>query len=143
MASLSNTDATHPPRSNPPLRSSSAPPSPCITPSTVTCVTVVSFMVQSLLANERESVRSTIPRQDERRNLTTASGLAVEPICAVLSRPIRVQSAGGILHQPGRRRTAQRRDLRTAARRYPRRPTTARRALAAVAPARPEAERFS
>src|SRR6266508_5854816 len=34
----------HPPRSNPPLRSSSGAPSPCITPSTETCVTVVSFM---------------------------------------------------------------------------------------------------
>src|ERR1051325_6250652 len=35
----------HPPRSNPFLRSSSvAPPFPCITPSTVTCVMVVSFM---------------------------------------------------------------------------------------------------
>src|SRR6478752_945392 len=34
----------HPPRSNPFLRSSSdAPPLPCITPSTVTCVMVVSF----------------------------------------------------------------------------------------------------
>src|SRR2546423_1001211 len=50
MASLSNTDATHPPRSNPPLRSSSAPPSPCITPSTVTIVMVVSFMGSSLLS---------------------------------------------------------------------------------------------
>src|SRR5438874_3721771 len=45
MASLSAYGATHPPRSNPPLRSSSAPPSPCITPSTVTIVMVVSFMV--------------------------------------------------------------------------------------------------
>src|SRR5215208_3437484 len=35
----------HPPRSNPPLRSSSGPPSPCITPSTETFVLVVSFMV--------------------------------------------------------------------------------------------------
>src|SRR5829696_157604 len=35
----------HPPRSNPPLRSSSGPPSPCITPSTETLVLVVSFMV--------------------------------------------------------------------------------------------------
>jgi ribosomal protein S18 acetylase RimI-like enzyme len=35
----------HPPRSNPPLRSSSGPPSPCITPSTETFVMVVSFMV--------------------------------------------------------------------------------------------------
>src|SRR5213593_2107297 len=45
MASLSAYGVTHPPRSNPPLRSSSAPPSPCITPSTVTIVRVVSFMV--------------------------------------------------------------------------------------------------
>src|SRR4029450_10980502 len=38
----------HPPRSNPLLRSSSvAPPFPCITPSTVTCVMVVSFMGSS------------------------------------------------------------------------------------------------
>src|SRR5215203_3208171 len=35
----------HPPRSNPPLRSSSGPPSPCITPATETFVLVVSFMV--------------------------------------------------------------------------------------------------
>src|SRR3712207_4277248 len=35
----------HPPRSKPPLRSSSGPPSPCITPSTETLVLVVSFMV--------------------------------------------------------------------------------------------------
>src|SRR5215210_6080288 len=35
----------HPPRSNPPQRSSSGPPSPCITPSTETFVLVVSFMV--------------------------------------------------------------------------------------------------
>src|SRR5512144_1872870 len=36
----------HPPRSNPFLRSSSdAPPFPCITPSTVTWLMVVSFMI--------------------------------------------------------------------------------------------------
>src|SRR6476646_8270409 len=36
----------HPPRSKPFLRSSSVvPPLPCITPSTVTCVTVVSLMI--------------------------------------------------------------------------------------------------
>jgi hypothetical protein len=46
MVSLSHTPMAHPPRSNPFLRSSSdAPPFPCITPSTVTCVMVVSFMV--------------------------------------------------------------------------------------------------
>src|SRR5438093_6684598 len=45
MVSSSNTPMAHPPRSNPFLRSSSdAPPFPCITPSTVTCVMVVSFM---------------------------------------------------------------------------------------------------
>src|SRR5215210_5819272 len=38
----------HPPRSNPPLRSSSGPPSPCILPSTETFVLVVSFMVPFL-----------------------------------------------------------------------------------------------
>src|SRR3954452_10429648 len=47
MASLSarNSGRAHPPRSNPPLRSSSGPPSPCITPSTETFVMVVSFML--------------------------------------------------------------------------------------------------
>src|ERR1700682_3363059 len=34
----------HPPRSNPPLRSSSGPPNPCITPSTETLVVVVNLM---------------------------------------------------------------------------------------------------
>src|SRR3989449_8416110 len=46
VVSVSATPMAHPPRSNPFLRSSSdAPPFPCITPSTVTCVMVVSFMV--------------------------------------------------------------------------------------------------
>src|SRR5437764_10785075 len=46
MVSLSNTPMAHPPRSNPFLRSScDAPAVLCITPSTVTCVMVVSFMV--------------------------------------------------------------------------------------------------
>src|SRR6266699_1728806 len=46
LVSLSPTPMAHPPRSNPFLRSSSdAPPFPCITPSTVTCVVVVSFMI--------------------------------------------------------------------------------------------------
>src|SRR5215211_977769 len=49
MVSLSNTPMAHPPRSNPFLRSSSdAPPFPCITPSTVTCVMVDSFMITIL-----------------------------------------------------------------------------------------------
>src|SRR5436309_4884654 len=51
MVSSSNTPIAHPPRSNPFLRSSSdAPPFPCITPSTVTCVMVVSFMGSSFLS---------------------------------------------------------------------------------------------
>src|SRR5438093_5915255 len=50
MASSSAHAVTHPPRSNPPLRSSSGPPSPCITPSTVTIVRVVSFMGSSFLS---------------------------------------------------------------------------------------------
>jgi hypothetical protein len=45
MASLSNSGLAHPPRSNPPLRFSSGPPFPCTTPSTETCVMVVSFMI--------------------------------------------------------------------------------------------------
>src|SRR5213595_3491165 len=36
----------HPPRSNTPRSSSYGPPGPCITPSTETCVVVVSFMVR-------------------------------------------------------------------------------------------------
>src|SRR4051812_29045230 len=50
MASLSNSGLAHPPRSNPPLRFSSGAPFPCTTPSTETCVVVVSFMGSSLLA---------------------------------------------------------------------------------------------
>src|SRR6266542_4010308 len=45
MASSSNSGLAHPPRSNPPLRFSSGPPFPCTTPSTETCVVVVSFMI--------------------------------------------------------------------------------------------------
>ena len=37
----------HPPRSKPPLRSSSGPPNPCITPSTETLVVVVNLMGSS------------------------------------------------------------------------------------------------
>jgi hypothetical protein len=42
---VSKSGVVHPPRSNPPLRSSSGEPIPCITPSTETNVVVVSFMV--------------------------------------------------------------------------------------------------
>ena len=49
-ASSSKSGMAHPPRSNPPLRSSSDAPSPCITPSRETCVMVVSFMGSSFLS---------------------------------------------------------------------------------------------
>src|SRR5207302_4668873 len=72
MVSLSNTPMAQPPRSNPFLRSSSdAPPFPCITPSTETCVVVVSFMGSSLslvvvflvmTAPRRGSHRSSVAR---------------------------------------------------------------------------------
>src|SRR5215218_4091803 len=46
IVSLSPIPMAHPPRSNPFLRSSSdAPPFPCMTPSTETCVVVVNFMI--------------------------------------------------------------------------------------------------
>src|SRR5215211_8548694 len=45
MVSLFRSGMAHPPRSNPSLRSSSGPPSPCITPSTETFMLSVSFMV--------------------------------------------------------------------------------------------------
>src|SRR5450755_2034474 len=45
LVSSSPAPRAHPPRSNPFLRSSDAPPFPCITPSRVTWVMVVSFMI--------------------------------------------------------------------------------------------------
>ena len=53
MASLSNSGLAQPPRSNPPLRFSSGPPFPCTTPSTETCVMVVSFMIAVPFARGR------------------------------------------------------------------------------------------
>src|SRR5215204_7743148 len=63
MALLSNECVTHPPRSNPPLRSSSGAPSPCITPSTVTIVVVVSFTVAAPFSSawSARRVYSTYP----------------------------------------------------------------------------------
>ena len=43
--SSSPNGAVHPPRSNPPRRSSSGPPGPWYTPSTVSIIVAVSFMV--------------------------------------------------------------------------------------------------
>src|SRR3712207_2775614 len=52
----------HPPRSNPSLRSSSGPPSPCITPSTETFVLVVSFMVAVPFSLVWSSFGRTVPQ---------------------------------------------------------------------------------
>ena len=68
----------HPPRSNPFLRSSDAAPFPCITPSMVTCVMVVSFMSPFLSRgaapcgrphphNERHRPDPTLPGLTTRR----------------------------------------------------------------------------
>src|SRR5213080_2202845 len=58
LVSSSPFPRAHPPRSNPFLRSSSvAPPFPCITPSTVTCVMVVSFIDSSVLSEWPFSLR--------------------------------------------------------------------------------------
>src|SRR6266540_630989 len=74
----------HPPRSNPPLRSSSGAPSPCITPSTETCVVVVSFMIvvpfllgsvpfgAPLVGGRSPLLRTPLPRSD------TASRISFE-----------------------------------------------------------------
>src|SRR5947209_12643937 len=49
----------HPPRSKPPLRSSSGPPNPCTTPSTETLVVVVNLMSWS---PRRKTASPTDPR---------------------------------------------------------------------------------
>src|SRR5438034_8264532 len=71
MASLSNSGLAHPPRSNPPLRFSSRPPFPCTTPSTETCVVVVSFMIAvsfslgaPLVGDRSPLLRTPLPRSD-------------------------------------------------------------------------------
>src|SRR5919109_479878 len=65
MAWLSNSGLAHPPRSNPLLRSSSeAPPFPCITPSTETCVVVVSFMITVSFPRGRPSWAASHPRYE-------------------------------------------------------------------------------
>src|SRR5262249_30298759 len=75
MASLSNSGLAHPPRSNPPLRFSSGPPFPCTTPSTETCVVVVSFMIAvpfslgaPLVGGLSPLLRTPLPRSDNPRD---------------------------------------------------------------------------
>src|SRR5215213_3931819 len=54
----------HPPRSNPPLRSSSGPPSPCITPSTETFMLTV-----SLVASDRSAIAHLLFREHFRLSM--------------------------------------------------------------------------
>src|SRR5919201_91882 len=78
--SSSNTPIAQPPRSNPPLRSSSdAAPFPCITPSTVTCVMVVSFIASSP-SRVVVSLARTAPRRRPHRSerVTLAGGRGIE-----------------------------------------------------------------
>src|SRR6478735_6350799 len=56
-----------PPRSKTPRSSSSGPPGPCITPSTETCVVVVSFMVSA--PSCRSGRRSVASAEGERERL--------------------------------------------------------------------------
>src|SRR5256885_16526243 len=75
LVSLSPTPMVHPPRSNPFLRSSSdAPPGPCITPSTETCVVVVSFMVAVPFSLSLSSFESTGPRRRSHSSQQSPSG---------------------------------------------------------------------
>src|SRR6266699_3818977 len=103
MVSLSNTPMAHPPRSNPFLRSSSdAPPFPCITPSTVTCVMVVSFMIAvpfslgaPLAGGLSPLLRTPLPRSD------TASRISFEDFLVRRLRTIRlVEAIAGHLRRP-------------------------------------------
>src|SRR6266851_9583338 len=102
MVSLSATPMAHPPRSNPFLRSSSdAPPFPCITPSTVTCVMVVSFMIAVPFSLEAPLVgglapllRTPLPRSD------TASRISFEDFLVRRLQAIRQRDGFGatVLH---------------------------------------------
>src|SRR5216683_6736519 len=101
MASLSNSGLAHPPRSNPPLRFSSGPPFPCTTPSTETCVMVVSFMIAvpfsvgaPLVGGLSPLLRTRLPRSD------TASRMSFEDLLVRQLQAIRQRDSFGatVLH---------------------------------------------
>src|SRR5437764_9590939 len=87
----------HPPRSKPPLRSSSGPPNPCITPSTETLVVVVNLttclsrQVHAWCAREARiaSRHCSIVQTERYKSACLASLLA---LCREVSAVIRVQS---------------------------------------------------
>src|SRR5437879_2611684 len=64
----------HPPRSNTPRSSSSGPPGPCITPSTETCVVVVSFMVAVPFSLSLSSFELTEPGRRTHPSQQSPSG---------------------------------------------------------------------
>src|SRR5438477_12338342 len=75
----------HPPRSKPPLRSSSGPPNPCITPSTETLVVVVNLMTWSPhRPNARNPSGSTLLRSDKHTCFHHARLALVERIDGLL-----------------------------------------------------------
>src|SRR5215210_7005215 len=94
MASSSNSGLAHPPRSNPPLRFSSRAPFPWTTPSTETCVVVVSFMSGAPFSLVWSSFGTTGPPHRARRNVRPDPPRALEQT----GRPSRGRVAGlGIL----------------------------------------------
>src|SRR5688572_11219630 len=99
MASSSAYGVTHPPRSNPPLRSSSGPPSPCITPSTVTIVKVVSFMVAAPFSSVGV-VRSDDPHRSQPYGRRCAGRQSGFPACNLI-RWLQMIDVGPLeLHHP-------------------------------------------
>src|SRR5262245_42575469 len=74
MVSWSASGKAHPPRSKPPLRSSSAAPGPCITPSTETCVVVVSFIVAPPAPSKCGSRERAVQRSDAERGQVALDG---------------------------------------------------------------------
>src|SRR5438034_2884449 len=90
LVSSSPAPRAQPPRSNPFLRSSSdAPPFPCITPSTVTCVMVVSFMGSSFSLVEVCLVM-TVPRRGSHREQRSPAGAGAGRVVVELcnNRPV-------------------------------------------------------
>jgi hypothetical protein len=122
MVSLLNSPMAHPPRSNPFLRSSSdAPPFPCITPSTATCVVVVNFMIAvpfSLVGGAPRGRpltlrRTPLPRSDTASRISSRiSGTPV--VSAPTARPCRGDCAPLPRERCGRSRRPARRGQRRA-----------------------------
>src|SRR5215211_4621132 len=99
MASSSNTGATQPPRSNPPRRSSSGAPSPCMTPSRVINVTVASFMVLapfSLVGTDRLVDLGLFPPVADARRAVEHGGEILEQLEPIVERAALDQVEGDV-----------------------------------------------